>query len=274
MRTLSVIGPGRVGRSLAKLFYQQQVFHIGSVLARQLVSSEAACDFIGSGKAAKTLREAQQTDVWMLSVPDDEIEHQAQTLLKEAELSESTIVFHCSGAKPSTILDCLKQRGVSIASVHPVRSFADASTVVADFAGTYCGIEGDAKAVAILSDAFAKIGAQVFSLSAEHKRRYHAASVIASNYLVSLIDVAQRCYESAGIEPELAKRLAEPLASKTLENCFRLGTTAALTGPIKRGDMDIVALQLQDLQSWDVQIADLYEAMIPLTQIVARREER
>ena len=102
------------------------------------------------------------------------------------------------------------------------------------------------KAVAILSDAFCKNSAVFLfrrSISAVIMRRRSSRAII---WLV-LIDVAQRCYESAGIEPELAKRLAEPLASKTLENCFRLGTTAALTGPIKRGDMDIVALQLQGL---------------------------
>lgn len=242
-------------------------------MSRHEASARAAIDFIDAGTVATSMDTASHADVWMLSVPDDEIENQAEALLARDDLSESTIVFHCSGAKSSTVLDRLRQRGVAIASVHPVRSFANPSALVSDFAGTYCGIEGDDAAVEILRGAFTEIGAQVFSLSAEHKRRYHAASVFASNYLVSLIDVAQRCYESAGIAPELAQRLAEPLASKTLENCFRMCTTSALTGPIKRGDMNSVALQLQDLQSWDAEVAALYEAFIPLTQNVAQRDE-
>lgn len=271
MRTLSIIGAGRVGRSLGKLFHQFEVFQVTSVMSRSLESAVSSCAFIGAGEPVASIEQWRVPDVVMLAVPDDEIEGQVSVLLQHALVQTDCVVFHCSGSKSSSILAPLHECGAHVASVHPVRSFADPGLVVSDFHGTMCGIEGDRLALQTLSSAFAAIGAQVFELSSEHKLRYHAAAVFASNYLVTLIDVAQQCYVAAGLDPDLAARLAKPLASKTLENCFRLGTTAALTGPIKRGDFETVQRQENDLLSLDRNIADLYKSFVPLTTEIAER---
>ncbi|WMW80470.1 DUF2520 domain-containing protein [Undibacterium cyanobacteriorum] len=271
MRTLSIIGPGRVGRSLGKLFHQLEVFQITSVMSRSLESAVSSSAFIGAGEPVISIEQLSAADVFMLAVPDDEIEHQVSRLRQYALVETDCIVFHCSGSKSSSILAPLRECGAHVASVHPVRSFADPALVVSDFHGTMCGIEGDQLALQTLSAAFGAIGARVFELSPEHKLRYHAASVFASNYLVTLIDVAQQCYVAAGLDLDLAARLAQPLASKTLENCFRLGTTAALTGPIKRGDFETVQRQENDLLSLDRSIAELYKSFVPLTTEIAKR---
>ncbi len=44
-----------------------------------------------------------------------------------------------------------------------------------------------------------------------------AAAVFASNYLVTLLDLAQQSYVAAGIAPELALKLMEPLVREELE---------------------------------------------------------
>lgn len=271
MRTLTIIGPGRVGRSLGKLFHQHEVFQITSVVSRNLESAISSCAFIGAGESVASIEHLSTADVFMLAVPDDDIEHQVSALLQHSRIQNGCVVFHCSGSKSSSILAPLRDCGAHIASVHPVRSFADPALVVTDFDGTMCGIEGDPLAVQTLRVAFGTIGAQVFELSPEHKLRYHAASVFASNYLVTLIDVAQQCYIAAGIDPDLASRLAQPLASKTLENCFRLGTSAALTGPIKRGDFETVRRQENDLLTFDRGIAELYKSFVSLTTDLAKR---
>jgi predicted short-subunit dehydrogenase-like oxidoreductase (DUF2520 family) len=45
-------------------------------------------------------------------------------------------VFHCSGAKASAVLAPVQACGALIASLHPVRSFADKDACAAAFAGT------------------------------------------------------------------------------------------------------------------------------------------
>jgi predicted short-subunit dehydrogenase-like oxidoreductase (DUF2520 family) len=66
----------------------------------------------------------------------------AQRLAQAVPLTGS-VVFHCSGALASDRLQAVRAAGGAVASVHPIRSFADPQAVAQAFAGTYCGMEGD-----------------------------------------------------------------------------------------------------------------------------------
>jgi predicted short-subunit dehydrogenase-like oxidoreductase (DUF2520 family) len=125
-----------------------------------------------------------------------------------------------------------------------------------------------------LSPAFEAIGARLVGIDAAAKTVYHAASVFASNYLVTVLDAALRAYAAAGVPPEVARELARPLASETLANVFRLGAPAALSGPVARGDMATVARQHAALQDWDAPTAGLYDALVAATTSLAGRKRR
>lgn len=270
-RTLNIIGAGHVGRALGRLFAQRGVFDVQDVLARSPESAQRAVDFIGAGRAARDIGGLRQASVWMLAVGDDQIAP-ACAALAQAGLLAGALVFHCSGAKSSAELDAAAQAGAAIASVHPIRSFADPQAVAAAFDGTFCGIEGDAKALALLGPAFEAIGARLVPIDAAAKTVYHAASVFASNYLVTVLDAALRAYQAAGIAPEVARELAAPLATETLSNVLRLGPEAALSGPVARGDMATVARQQAALSAWDAPTGALYAALAEATADLARRK--
>lgn len=271
MLNLNIVGAGRVGRTLARLFHRHNQFQIASVVTRNAVTAQQASQFIGAGKAVHQLLDLEPADVWMFSVADDDIESISDTLLTNALLKPRSIVFHCSGSKSSSILQNLRDAGHYVASIHPVRSFATPETVAADFTGTFCGVEGDTQALAVLIPAFEAIGARILRLETEHKLRYHAAAVFASNYLVTLMDIALHTYQATGLSAEMAKALVQALAQKTMENVFSTDTKAALTGPIKRGDFETVDKQLADLVLWDQQAADVYRAFIEPTKELANR---
>jgi predicted short-subunit dehydrogenase-like oxidoreductase (DUF2520 family) len=203
----------------------------------------------------------------MLAVGDDQIEEACASLA----LAPGAVVFHCSGAKSSAVLASARARGAFAASVHPVRSFADPATVADSFLGTWCGVEGDQAALDALAPALAAIGARTVAIDPTAKTLYHAASVFASNYLVTVMDAALSAYQAAGIPAQVARDMAGPLARETLENVMRLGPGAALSGPIARGDMATVARQQQALDSWDAETGDLYRALAAATVRLAGR---
>jgi predicted short-subunit dehydrogenase-like oxidoreductase (DUF2520 family) len=153
-----------------------------------------------------------------------------------------------------------------------VRSFADPAAVADDFDGTFCGVEGDAPALALLLPAFEAIGARIVRIDAAAKTVYHAASVFASNYLVTVLDAALRAYAAAGVPPDVARALAAPLAGETLANVLRLGPETALSGPIARGDSATVARQQAAVAAWDAPTGALYEALAAATRDLARRK--
>lgn len=273
MATLNLVGAGHVGRALGHLFAAGGAFTVQDILTRGAASAEAAVDFIGAGHACAAMDEMRPATAWMLAVGDDAIGPACAALVQAqgAQLA-GTVVFHCSGAKASGELDAARAAGALVASVHPVRSFADPAAVAADFTGTWCGIEGDAGALALLEPAWDQIGARLVRIDASAKTVYHAAAVFASNYLVTVLDAALRAYAAAGVPPEVARELARPLASEALANVFRLGPEAALSGPVARGDFATVARQQEAVTRWDPETGRLYEALVAPTAALARRK--
>lgn len=258
MPQLTVVGAGRVGKALCRLWREQRVFTIGDVLNRRPGSARAAVSFIGAGRPVEDWSKLGAADVLMLSVPDDAIAACVEKLKNSKAVAPGAIVFHCSGSAPSSVLAPLESTGARIASMHPVKSFADPAEAAESFEGTHCALEGDFAACALLEAAIERCGGRAFNIDTAYKLTYHAGTVFASNYLVGLMEVALACFERAGVDRERARSIALPLALGTLGNVGRLGTADALTGPIARGDSALVGEQLRALEEWDEEIGRLY----------------
>jgi predicted short-subunit dehydrogenase-like oxidoreductase (DUF2520 family) len=265
--TLNLIGAGHLGRALGRLFASSGAFVVQDVLTNSLASAVDAVTFIGTGRAVDDVASMRPAQVVMLAVRDDQIEAACAALT----VAPGTVVFHCSGAKSSAALASAAAHGALTASVHPVRSFADSAAVAADFDGTWCGVEGDVAALALLAAPLARIGARTVAIDPAAKTVYHAASVFASNYLVTVMDAALRAYVAAGIPEAVARELAAPLATETLQNLLRLGARPALSGPIARGDFTTVARQQAALDGWDGDTGALYRALAAATTTLAKR---
>ncbi|WP_374362802.1 Rossmann-like and DUF2520 domain-containing protein [Pseudoduganella danionis] len=271
MTTFTLIGAGHVGRVLGRLLVAQAGWQLQQVLTRSAASATQAVEFIGSGSPIEDYAALAPAQVFILAVSDDQIVPASAALAQAVPLAGS-VVFHCSGALASDRLQAVRAAGGAVASVHPIRSFADPQAVAQAFAGTYCGMEGDAAALAVLTPALQAIGAQPVPIDAAAKTVYHAAAVFASNYLVTVLDAALRAYQAAGIPEAVARQLVQPLASESMANVFRLGAATALSGPIARGDMATVERQLKAVSAWDGPSGDLYQALIAPTTVLAQRK--
>lgn len=269
--SLNLVGAGHVGRTLGRVFHERGVFALHDVLTRSRASAQDAVGFIGAGQPADNLGAMRRADVWMLAVNDDLIAPVCAELAATHDLT-GAVLFHCSGAKASSELLAASRAGALVASVHPVRSFADPDSVARAFEGTFCGIEGAAEALALLEPAFEAAGAKLVRIDAAAKTVYHAAAVFASNYLVTVLDAALRAYQAAGVPEDVARELARPLATETLANVFRLGPAGALSGPVARGDFATVARQQEALTQWNAAVGSLYEALVIPTADLARRK--
>ena len=177
--TLNLIGAGRVGQTLARLWTQAGVFAVQDVLTTSRASAQAACDFIGAGTPAQSRDTMRRADVWLIATVDAQIASSAAALAVQASharaaYTESGLVpsetsttadpgaqglrrprtaFHCSGALSASVLAPLGALGWQVASAHPILSFANAQAACAQFAGTPCALEGDAAARTLLQAA-------------------------------------------------------------------------------------------------------------------------
>ncbi|MBS0307453.1 MAG: DUF2520 domain-containing protein [Proteobacteria bacterium] len=271
--SLTLIGAGKLGQSLGKLWTQHHAFRLQDVLTRSQESAQRAIACIGVGEAVSDFASLRRADVYLIATPDDRILSACTALAQAGLLDANSIVFHCSGALPSSVLQPAIERGAAVASIHPIRSFAVPEQVVQNFTGTWCGMEGDRRALDVLTPAFAAIGARLVPIKAEEKIHYHAAAVFACNYLVTLLDVARQSYQRAGIDADAVLQMMAPLVRETVENVFKLGPEAALTGPVARGDMATAERQWQAVAAADAAHGELYAQLMRLTMELAQRRD-
>lgn len=255
---LNIIGAGQLGKTLGRLLHTQTELQIGDVLNQSVASAQQSVEFIGDGRAVEQLSAMHPAEYYLLACPDKQIETCCQQLAASGVLQSGMTVFHCSGALASDILNSAAEQGAQTANVHPVRSFANPVQAVAQFSGTYCGMEGDEAALTKLEPLFQALGAIPFRIDPAQKTLYHAASVMACNYLVALQEISLQAFEQAGVKRELGMKILQPLVQGTVENVFAVGTVDALTGPVARGEHEVVAQQLKALQAWSPEIAELY----------------
>jgi predicted short-subunit dehydrogenase-like oxidoreductase (DUF2520 family) len=273
-KTLNIIGSGRVGRACGRMWAKAGVFEIQDVLTRSRESAAQGVKFIGAGLPVGRLEEMRSADVWMIATRDDAIVPSCATLAASGKITPDDIVFHVSGATPSSDLAPVREQGARVASVHPIKTFTDAEAAVQSFPGTFCAAEGDAQALLVLKPAFEKIGAKVFDIASVAKPLYHAGGVFACNYLVALIEAALRAHEKAGIPRAASLKALEPMVRETVDAIFDKGPEKALTGPISRGDAATVRRQLALVQDWDRELGALYRGLGMLAVVLAEGDGR
>lgn len=259
MRTLNLIGAGRAGQTLARLWSTHGLLQPRAVVCRSLERARAAVDFIGAGQPLAGLEQLPAADLWLIATPDDQIAMAAEQLASNN--ARGNIAFHLSGSLTAAALAPLRACGMALASTHPIKSFANPALACEQFAGSACGVEGDAVALAQLEPLLQAIGASILHIDPAHKTLYHAGSAIACNFLVTLVEAGVQCLAAAGIPHQAATTALLPLLQGTLDNIGALGTTAALTGPIVRGDSGTVAKHLAAIRADQPDLAELYTCM-------------
>jgi len=258
MQKLNLIGPGRLGRTLARLWHEAGLLEVGCVLSRDASSAQAASATLGVGQASDwdNLVPARLT---LIATPDAAIGEVAVRLAQSEAIRAGDIVFHCSGALESELLASPRTRGALIASVHPLMSFARPES--ANLQDVWCACEGDAAALTVIEPLFRALGAQCFAVAPGGKLLYHSAAVLACNHLVALMEAALLSMEGAGVPRDTAWRGLQPLIAGTLANIGLLGTQAALTGPVARGDRATVAAEIAATTQMDADVGQAYRAL-------------
>jgi predicted short-subunit dehydrogenase-like oxidoreductase (DUF2520 family) len=193
----------------------------------------------------------------LLCVPDAEIAAAA------AVLPAGGLVGHCSGA---TTLDVLA--GHEAFSLHPLMTVT-AGDDPTRLAGAGAAIAGSTpRALAVARELALALGMRTVEIPDGDRAAYHAAASIASNFLITLEDAAERLLAGTGADRELLV----PLVRATVENWARLGGRAALTGPVARGDEATVARQRHAVGERAPALLGLFDELVAATRALAGTE--
>jgi predicted short-subunit dehydrogenase-like oxidoreductase (DUF2520 family) len=270
-RRLVLIGPGRLGTTVARLLAEAG-HEIRAIISRDVSRATAAARFVGCpGIGTTDLSRVREGELVLIALPDDHIGEMAARLRREGHLAPGTVLVHFSGIHPAAIL--LGEEGplLHALAIHPLQSFADAVMGVRQLPGSPCSVEGE-EALLPLAEALATdLGGIPFRITAERKPLYHAAACVASNYLVTLVDTASEIMAACGFSREDAFHLLTPLLRGTGKNLSALGPELALTGPIARGDLRTVRKHLQALTELPPEISEIYRVLGQRTVALAKR---
>jgi len=228
----AVVGPGRMGAALVAAL------------------NDAGWQVIGPlGRGA----DPADVDLVILAVPDAEIGAAASALTPRASL----IVGHCSGA---TSLAPLAPHNAF--SLHPLMTVTGTG---AQFTGAAAALSAGSPAAETAASAVADaLGLRTFSVDDGERAAYHAGASIASNFLVTLLAVAEQV---SGVDrQELA-----PLVRASVENWERLGAELALTGPVARGDHATVERQRSAVADQAPELLPVFDALLNQTEALAAR---
>ncbi len=170
----------------------------------------------------------------------------------------SSAFVHCSGALGLSVLSPLRVQH-AVGSFHPLQSFPKPRAPEA-FRGSLVGIDASTAPLRRRLERLARdLGAKPRGVAEAERVIYHAAAVFASNYLVALAGLAVELLETIGWSEADAIAGLVPLMEGALEEMARQGPARALTGPIRRGDVETVTRHLEGLSGRPA--ADLYRML-------------
>jgi predicted short-subunit dehydrogenase-like oxidoreductase (DUF2520 family) len=259
--SFAVIGCGRVGTAIAKYLTKSGYFAAG-LASKSPSSAKRVAELIGAAQFGDHLWEASgKADIVFITTPDGAIKRACDSIAEKKGFKSGSVVFHCSGALSSTELISAKKCGANIGSMHPLQSFASTIYEFNPFSGIVTSVEGDPEAVDAAKSLSEDLGSFCVTIKTDAKMLYHASAVVASNYLVTLLDLSLKLIKVSGVSGADALRGLKPLIEGTISNVEKMGVPNALTGPVARGDINTIKEHLSEISSKTPHLLALYRML-------------
>jgi predicted short-subunit dehydrogenase-like oxidoreductase (DUF2520 family) len=265
---IGIAGSGRVARALGRLLADAGE-PIVCIASRNLQHAAEAAAFIGPDVRSVTYKDlSKAVSRLLIAVPDRAITDVAALLAHD---NAAHLALHTCGSRGPDAVAPLQTIGVACGTLHPLQTISGDSAGVAALQGIAFAVAGDPAAVEWAEQIVGLAQGEVLRIPLEARKLYHAAAVMASNYVMALMDAAQTLLEQCGVGAGTALRALGPLVRTSVENALSRGPSEALTGPIERGDVETVAAHLGALQAAPVRVRNLYRAAGLQTVQLARR---
>ena len=243
------IGAGKVGFTLGKYFCEHGI-EVTGYYSRSIQSAKKAAAFTATAAYENRSQLVADSDVLFFTVPDDCIASTFEAVRHEP--IQGKIFCHCSGVLTASVgFPSIEQAGASGYSVHPLFAISDRYQSYRELADVFFTLEGSADRLASQQEWLKSTGLHVQIIPAAAKMRYHCAAAIASNQVIALFAESQQLLLDCGFSAEAAQQALTPLFLGNARHIATDGPTAALTGPVERGDAATLELHLAALDTDD-----------------------
>ncbi len=269
--SFAVVGPGRVGSVLARQWCTSGFECVG-FMGRDpaSASARAAVEFVGEGAVLGEPHELLEASVVLLSVSDSSLADVVNRITKSVR--PGCLYLHTSGFHSLDPLEPLAWLGARVGSLHPLCPFSDVETGCEDLPGKPAVLQGASSSLRLLAVLARKAGLLPVHMEDGDRVLYHAACVLAANGLTALFDQCQLLFQkSCSVDEPAGEALALALMRAGLDACSKQGLPTALTGPVHRGDHELVAHQLGALRDTEGDFAGSYAELMKHAAHLAAR---
>lgn len=252
MSEILIVGPGRMGLALGYALVNADAVERLTVCGRHPEPPAHPLFIQGLARYVFGLVPPEPgTEAVFLAVPDAVVPEMAHALAGQGPAPSGCAAFHLSGALSTEVLSPLHAQGYAVGSFHPLQAIAHPVTGAERLPGSYVAVTGAPQAVSVARRLAASLGSPILTVPEARRPLYHAAAVMASNFLPPLLDAACRLLERAGVPYDEALPALLPLVRGALNNIEEQGLEQSVTGPIPRGDVETVDLHLRALDPHD-----------------------
>jgi len=256
MLKLGFIGAGTVGTALSARL-SGMGYPIVAVSSRSRASAQNLAQAVNGCRVFDSQGVADNAELIFITTPDDAIAQVASQI----KWHPGQGVVHCSGADSADILQPAKKLGAQVGVFHPLQTFASVKQAMENIPGSTFALEAEEPLLKTLKEMATALGGNWVELKAGDKVLYHAAAVIACNYMVTLIKLATDLWQTFDVPPQKATKALLPLLRGTIHNVETVGIPQCLTGPIARGDVGTIKKHLDALEQTAPHLVSTYREL-------------
>ncbi len=258
---VGVVGAGRVGAVLAAGL-RAAGHPVVSAAGESDASRARAADLLPGVPLRKPSDVARDSDLLLLTVPDDMLPNVVKVLADSGALHAGQVVAHTSGRHGLAVLAPALAVGARVIALHPAMTFTGTAVDLERLHGCVFGLTAGPAEHDLAEALVADLGGRPTWVPEEMRTLYHAGLAHGANHLVTLVSEAMGLLSAAGVDDPAGT--LRPLLDAALDNALAHGD-AALTGPIVRGDVQTVAAHLKDIAANAPDTVPSYVAMARAT---------
>ena len=269
---ITFIGAGNIANSLAYALHQKK-YNIVSVISRKRSSAQSLTKKVKAETFSVDLKDIPpKTNLIILSVPDDQIKKVVSELSKQKLDFRKSVFIHLSGIKTINELKSIEKKNGKTGSFHLMQTFPDRKVIPVKNSPT--AIETKSKIVKkILFDIAEELQLNAFEIKSDVKEFYHLAGVFASNFLVGNIFASQVLLNKTGIKKEDFFSVIETTLMTTIRNIKNDFPENALSGPIERGDIEVVKKHISALKKDKILLQSYLIQSLSLVYLIKRNKQ-
>lgn len=258
-RDVVVIGPGRVGTTLAAALgragYRVVAAGGGSDASRARFADHVA----GVRLAADPAEVVGRGGTVLVTTPDDAVEPVVTALAVADAFVEGQRVVHVAGSHGLDVLQRAALVGCRVAACHPAQTIpgtpVDPDVLVGAAWAVTCAAEDRPWAFDLVEG----LGGDAHVVPDDRRVLYHAGLTVGSNTVGAAVAVARQLLLAARVHDPAA--FLAPLLRASVDNVLA-GGAQALTGPVVRGDLGTVTAHLAQLDADVPSLADAYRHLV------------